>query len=376
MDKVKVLYINGGIMNRGGIESFMMNYFRHIDRNRVQIDFVVHGYEQGAYDDEIERLGGKIFRVPIKSRHPFRYKRELRKIFATGEYAIVHSHADAMSAWILKIAKQCGIPVRIAHSHNTDHLTTNRLKYYLNEMARQDICNQANVCFACSEAAGRWLFGEHKFTVIPNAIDLEKFKYDLETRKSIRMELGLSENQLVFGHVGRFDTQKNHEFLIGIFKHLYRDNDNCRLMLVGEGWKQEDIKKLVRYEGLEDGVLFLGMRSDVARLYNAMDCFVLPSLFEGLGIVLLEAQANGLPCFVSDTIPKAVSITDKIKFLPLKENVWIDTMSAFASDEIVSYDIKRNSSTLEQIQLAGYDIQLAAKHLENTYITLKKDMTT
>lgn len=364
MKTVNVLYINGGPMNRGGIESFMMNYFRRIDRERVQIDFVVHGYEKGAYDEEIEQRGGKIYHVPIKSKHPLAYKNELEKIFSNGRYSIVHSHADAMSCWILKIAKQCGVPVRIAHSHNTDHLTTNKLKYLVNEVARRNITKYATHCVACSEAAGKWLFGSHDFKVIPNAIDLGRFQYNKAVGEEIREELGIPKDTVVLGHVGRFDTQKNHEFLIRVFKRISQQNKKIALMLIGEGWNQPQIEAMVEQEKLEENVIFMGARDDVNRLYNAMDCFVLPSLFEGLPVVLLEAQGNGLNCVVSDAITREVDLTHTVSFLPLDEKVWAGALSEMKA-------IPRHDTT-KAIQDAGYDIRLAAKVLEDLYVELGK----
>lgn len=356
-------------MNRGGIESFMMNYFRHIDRKRVRIDFLVHGYQEGVYDKEIEQCGGKIYRVPTKSKHPLVYQKEIKKVFNSGKYSIVHSHADAMSCWILKMAKDCGIPVRIAHSHNTDHLTINKLKYFVNEVARKNITKYATQCFACSEAAGKWLFGSHDFRVIPNAIELEKFRYNSEIGEDIRKKLGISKDTVVFGHVGRFDTQKNHEFLIRVFKRMLQENKKVALMLIGDGWNQPRIEAMVQQEKLEKYVFFMGARDNVDQLYSAMDCFVLPSLFEGLGIVLLEAQGNGLECVVSDTIPREVDVTHTISFLPLDEEVWASALSKIK--------VIPRYNTAKAIQDAGYDIHLAAKKLENLYVELgnKKDNT-
>ena len=364
MKTVNVLYINGGPMNRGGIESFMMNYFRRINRERVQIDFVVHGYEKGAYDEEIEQRGGKIYHVPTKSKHPLAYQKELEKIFSNGRYSVVHSHADAMSCWILKIAKRCGIPIRIAHSHNTDHLTTNKLKYFVNEVARRNITKYATHCFACSEAAGKWLFGSHDFKVIPNAIDLERFQYKKAVGDEMREKLGIPKDTVVLGHVGRFDTQKNHEFLIRVFKRISQQNKKIALMLIGEGWNQPQIKAMVQQEKLEEQVIFMGAHDDVNQLYNAMDCFVLPSLFEGLPVVLLEAQGNGLNCVVSDTITREVDLTNTVSFLPLDEEVWTSALSEIK--------VTPRHHTTKPIQNAGYDIRLAAKELENLYVELGK----
>lgn len=356
---IYVLYVNGGIMNRGGIESFMMNYFRHIDRKRVHIDFLVHGYEKGAYDDEIIANGSLIYHVPVKSKHPFIYQKKLKEIFSSGKYQVVHSHLDAMSCWILKIAKKCSIPVRIAHSHNTDHLTTNKLKYWINEQARKKICKYTTINLACSQAAGKWLFGNSAFIVIPNAIEADKFKFNNEVRVQIRRELGISDNMIVLGHVGRFDTQKNHKFLIDAFYKASQYNKNLVLMLIGDGWMKKTIQEKVNQYKLNGKVLFLGTRNDVNYLYNAMDVYVFPSLFEGLSVVLVEAQTNGLHCVVSDRVSTEVNITNTIEFLPLNLDIWID--------KLLSEKQSQRFENEDTICNQGYEIVKAAKKLEDMY---------
>lgn len=359
---VKVLYVNGNIMRRGGIEAFMMNYFRNIDPAKVHIDFLVHGYGKGEFDDEIEAKGSKILHVPTKSKHPIKYVKELKKIFLTGEYDIVHSHVDAMSCWILKVAKKCGVKVRIAHSHNTDHLTTNRLKYAINEYARKNICKYATHCFACSEAAGRWLFGKNTFQVIPNAIECDKFRFSGILRKKTREEIGICDKNIVIGHVGRFDTQKNQGFLIDVFEELYQKNHNVRLLLIGDGWMKKSIEVMVREKKLQDVVNFMGSQKDVNNYYNAMDLFTLPSLFEGLGIVLLEAQINGLPAFASDVVPKEVVISDNVTFLPLDKQKWVS--------ELVESITMLDSRSDNYIDCEKYDIHRAASMLTEVYIDM------
>lgn len=363
MDRVvKVLYVNGNIMKRGGIEAFMMNYFRNIDPAKVHIDFLVHGYGKGEFDEEIQARGSRILHVPTKSKHPLKYVKELKKIFLTGKYDIVHSHVDAMSCWVLKVAKECGIRVRIAHSHNTDHLTTNRIKYAINEYARNNICRYATHRFACSEAAGRWLFGENAFQVIPNAIECDRFRFSEKLRKRMRKEIGFCDENIVIGHVGRFDTQKNQGFLIDVFEKLYQKNPNVRLMLIGDGWMKKSIEVSVREKKLQDVVSFMGSQKDVNNYYNAMDLFVLPSLFEGLGIVLLEAQINGLPAFASDVVPEEVVISDNVKFLPLDEKKWV--LELFESIAMVGNRIGN------YINCEKYDIRKAALMLTEIYIDI------
>lgn len=359
---MKILYINGGIMNRGGIESYMMNYFRNIDKELFHIDFLVHGYEKGAYDDEILSLGGKIFQVPVKSKHPILYKKELSKIFIEGKYDIVHSHIDAMSCVVLKIAKDCGVKVRVAHSHNTKHLTDNKAKYFLNEIARKNITRYTTHCCACSNLAGKWLFGDHKFKLIYNAIEIEKYIFNSTKRTEIRNSLNILPEDIVFGHVGRFDTQKNHEFLINVFSKIKSSVPNSKLLLVGDGWKIDIIKKMVGDLNLSNSVIFLGGVSNVEDIYNVMDCFVFPSLFEGLGIVLIEAQVNGLKSVVSEYVPKEVNVSDSIQFLPLCSETWLSEIEKIS--DYNRLDLK------DKVKDNGYEINSATLKLENYYLEI------
>lgn len=230
----RILYVNGGLMNRGGIESFMMNYYRHFDRTKIQIDFAVHDAGgEGYYDMEIESMGGRIFHLPKKSTHPFTYFRAVKRLIRKGGYKIVHTHMDAMGAWVLKAAMKCGVPVRIAHSHNTQHLTNNPVKLLFLERARKAINKYATIRMACSDAAGKWLFGNKPFTVIRNAIDVGKFAFNPAIRKEVRKEFGISDDEFLIGHVGRFDHQKNHLFLISAFSDFLKEQPKSRLMLVG-----------------------------------------------------------------------------------------------------------------------------------------------
>ena len=370
MEPIRVLYVNGGIMDRGGISAYMMNYYRHIDKTKIQIDFIVHGFEKGVFDDEIHAMGGTIYNVPIKSKDYFGNIKALRTIFNTGKYKIVHSHMDAMSLIVLREAKKCGILIRIAHSHNTEHLTNNKLKYFLNEIARKNIYRYATHMCACSELAGKWLFGEAmiksgKVKIIKNAIELEKYRFDTETRNKLRRELDL-EDKFVVGHVGRFDYQKNHMFLLEIFSELVKQKPNAKLVLVGDGHLRNKIEAKIQAAGLSDRVLLLGQRSDVSELLNVFDVFVLPSLFEGLPVVAIEAQANGLKCCLSNKITREASVTDKIKFLDIEGiKQWVEELSK-------KNDSNRTICEQKFIEL-GYEINGAAEKLCKMYTDLLKE---
>lgn len=360
---IRVLYVNGNILKRGGIESFMMNYYREFDKERIHVDFIVHGYEKGIYDDEILENGSIIYHVPTKSKHPIKYGRMLRKILTENHYDVIHSHLDAMSGWVLKIAKECGVPIRIAHSHNTDHLTTNKLKIIVNEYAKRQIPKSATHMLACSTEAGKWLFGTNEFKIAKNAILVEKFVFDSTVRNQVREEWKIEDNSVVLGHVGRFDYQKNQEFLLAVLKGLLAKGINAKLVFVGAGYEETGFLSLVQNEKLSEYVHFCGSRSDVDRLYNGFDIFVLPSRFEGLGIVAVEAQVNGLPCILSNQIPKVVKIGQNVSFCALETELWVNAISQLK---------KKRHNNIAAVKKAGYDIQEQAEWLTQYYESLVK----
>ena len=352
-------------MNRGGIESYMMNYYRHFDRSKIQIDFIVHdagGY--GYYDEEIKQMGGRIFVLPKKSTHPFTYIHQLKKILNNGEYKIIHTHMDAMGAWVLKAAKGCGIPVRIVHSHNTQHLTTNPIKLFFLEKARKNINKYATHRMACSNVAGKWLFGDEPFTVVHNAIEVEKFAFKIDERKRIREMYGVNEDEFLIGHVGRFDNQKNHSFLIDVFADVVKEKPNSKLMLVGEGHLMQNIKEKVSRLKLDNNVIFTGVRDDAYKYYNAFDTFVLPSLFEGLPVVSIEAQINGCKTFFSNTITKECILSPKASFISLDVARWVkgilNSINTADTLHVLDFDVTAS----------GYEIHHEAEKLQSLYIDL------
>lgn len=365
----RILYVNGGTMQRGGIESFMMAYYRNIDRKKVQIDFIVHGYDKGVYDEEILSLGGKIYNIPIKSKNILGNILKLRSIFKNNDYKLVHSHLDAMSTLVLKVAKECGIPIRIAHSHNINHLTNNRIKYIINEQSRKKINYYATDLFACSVPAGKWLFGDNQMDsgnvkIIKNAIEIEPYKYNEKIRDEIRKKLSISD-ELVLGHVGRFDYQKNHDFLIDVFYGFQQVHSNSILVLIGDGVLKDEIQDKITRLKINDKVRILGSRNDVNNLLNIFDVFLLPSKFEGLGISLIEAQANGLKCITSTNTPKEVNISQDLKFLGTDKNdikLWIE--------EILKLKNYIRSDNTEKLINAGYDIKNESVKLQKIYLDL------
>lgn len=349
-------------MNRGGLETMLMNYYRNIDRTKVQFDFLTHRpeNEKKDYDDEIRSLGGKIYHMPVLNPFSRNYMKCLDEFFKEHkEYKIVHSHLDCLSAYPLKMAKKNGVPVRIAHSHNTSQ--EKNLKYLIKDYSKKQIPKYATHLFACGREAGEWMFGKHKFQIMNNAIDAKKFIYNEEVRKQKRQELGL-DGKFVIGHVGRFNLQKNHEFLIRCFKDFAKSNKDAILILIGNGELQDKIKQQVKEYQIEDQVKFLGLREDIPQLLQAMDLFLFPSLFEGLPVTLVEAQAAGLPCVISDTITDEIMITDAISKVSLESDLekW--------NQAILKYKDMKRRNTMSEIEAHGFDIEKNARWLEEFYI--------
>ena len=269
----------------GGVESVVMNYYRNIDKSKVQFHFICDEDSTDIPYDEIEKLGGKVIVVPPYQKL-FKYQKELYKIFKENNYKIVHSHINALSVFPLRIAKKAGVPIRIAHSHSTSNKKEWK-KNIVKNILRPFSKLYANKFFACTKHAGEWLFGKKiierkELNVINNAIDLKKFEFNEKTREDLRKELGIKEDTLIIGHVGRFMKQKNHEFLIEVFKELIKKNDNSILMLIGQGPLLNDMKQKVRDLKIEDKVKFMGQVTDVEKYYNIMDVFLFPSIYEGL----------------------------------------------------------------------------------------------
>lgn len=352
-------------MDAAGIETLLMNFYRNIDRSKVQFDFLTHRSEEGFYDAEILHLGGKIYNVPpINPLNHNNYINALDTFFRVHkEYKIVHSHINTYSMYPLRAAMKAGIPVRIAHSHIAnvplDLKTPFRLytKFKLKDYSTHN--------FACSEMAGKWLFGNRaiykdNFKVINNSIDASKYQYNETIDKRIRGQMGLNGN-FVIGHIGRFNKQKNHFFLIEVFKEIHKRKPNAMLVLIGEGELKGAIEKKVEELNLTNNVLFAGVRSNVYELLQAMDIFIFPSLYEGLGIVAVEAQAAGVPCLVSDEVPKEAFLTDLIKSKSLSSGA-----IEWAEDAIKLGDYKKQNTLLE-IMNAGFDILEQSKELETFY---------
>lgn len=347
-------------MDRGGLESMLMNYYRNIDREKIQFDFLVHRQERAAFDDEIEALGGRIYRLPRLVPWSKSYLSVLNRFFAehTG-YKVVHVHQDCLSSVILKAAKQHNVPVRIAHSHNANQ--DKNLKYPIKLWYKRSIPEYATNLFACGKDAGDWMFGGASYQIINNAIDVAAYSYGPTKHQEMRRQLDLTD-ELVIGHVGRFNPQKNHPFLLDIFAALLKKEPNAVLLLVGGGEGMLKIQAKTQELGIAEHVRFLGVRSDVADLMQTMDVFVFPSLYEGLGIALVEAQAAGLPCVVSDTIPHEAYLTDLVdsEKLSAPEEKW--------AEKILAKRAIPRTDRREEIAAHGFDITTEAVKLQEFYL--------
>lgn len=372
MKKVKVLYFVDRML-RGGIQSLVIDWVSRFDKNTIQVDFLLlDDGKEHELEDDLKKLGCTIYklnRIWIKNPLDFiKMDKALKTFFKEhNDYKIVHLHSTSKNYLVLKYAQKYNIPIRIAHSHNINFQTTSILKKAAGNILKKSLIKYSTNYFACAKVAGEWLFNSEivqsqKFMVIHNAIDFEKFKYNKNDREIIRKEFNIGEDQLVIGNVGRFSNQKNHQFLIDIFYEIKKKKNNAKLMLVGTGELEKEIKNKVQKLHLEKDVIFTGFRKDVNKLMQAMDVFLMPSLHEGLPVVGMEAQASGLPCFMSkDVITEEVKIADNLYFISL-----ISPASEWA-EEILNKDLSRKDN-YNQFKEAGYFIEDTVKTLTNFYL--------
>ena len=364
---IKVLVLDT-VMDRGGAETMIMNYMRNINREEISFDFLTNRDYRAAYEDEIESLGGKVYHMcPQLPGHFRQYKKEMKEFLKDHpEYKIIHSNLEERSYLPLKVAKKMGVPVRISHAHNRplgfDIKTL--VRYYF----RWRLKKVNTHMFACGYEAGDWLYGKKnrdKVILMNNAINAKEYSYAKEKSLKMKKKLGV-EGKTVIGHVGRFFAQKNHSFLIDIFKSIHDKDSNTVLLLVGGGELDDalmnQMKDKVKSLGLESCVQFLGVREDVADILQAFDLFLLPSLFEGLPVTMIEAQAAGLPCVISDRVPIQCDITGNTRVVSLEESIyrW--------AEEILNYVKEYNrKNTFDQVKSAGFDIKENVKWLEDFY---------
>lgn len=359
-EPVRVAQVVGKMVG-GGVEAVVMNYYRHINRGKVQFDFLVDSDSTLVPRDEIESLGGRVFEIP-PYQHVAEYQRELQRLFKQEGWKIVHSHINALSVFPLRAAKKAGVPVRIAHSHSTSgrgEYAKNALKAVLKTQSNRYPTHR----FACSKFAGEWLFGSSsQFVVMRNAVDLSVFAPDDEDRLRTRRSLGVADGQLLIGHIGRFTEQKNHSYLLNIFDQVLKIRNDAVLVLVGSGPLVEQIKDQADCLGISHSVRFLGTRSDAASLYRAFDVFCLPSLYEGLPMVGVECQASHTPILASDTVTSETAVTSMMQFESLSSSCikWAERLIELSTEVFAPGD---------DAGLQVFEINAAARVLLDCYMT-------
>lgn len=363
-EPIRVLHVLTG-MGSGGAEAFLMNMYRNIDRSQVQFDFLLCSSEN-IYAEELNNLGSRVYQIPKYTQHPIHNKQATQIFFHEHSYSIIHVHANAlMNITPLIEAKRAGVPVRIMHSHSTS--LKHKILQPLHQINKRLLHRWCTDRLACSDAAGKWMF-PNDFVTIHNAINLEQFSYCTEDRSAVRQELGIPDGTFVIGHVGRFLPVKNHKFLFAVFQNVLMYNPNSILVLIGNGPLEQDIKSLAVQFKISDRILFLGVRKDVGRIMNALDTFILPSIYEGLGIAAIEAQANGLSVLCSDAIPKEAIITERVRQLPLTAGVECWARELLCSD-------KKRESTYQALVAAGYDIHTEAHKLQEFYLNKSQELS-
>ena len=344
-------------MDTGGAETFLMKLYRNIDKSKIQMDFCINDPKTGLYEAEIQSMGGKIYRIPSKSDNLKEFRKQLFSIVKDNGYKyVLRVTSNTMGFMDLKIAKAAGATVCAARSSNSSdgegiksklaHITGGLLyKKYV------------DVKIAPSDLAAKYTFGKKAFNkgrvqILHNGLDLDLYKFDPKANEQIRKELGIKKDAAVIGHIGRFDKQKNHDFLIDIFSAIKQQNQNAVLLMVGVGPLKKDIAEKVAALNLSDSVIFAGQREDIPKLLSAMDLFVFPSFYEGMPNTVLEAQANGLSCIISDSITKDAAVTNLVQYVSLNNTAqfWAD---------LAIKSIQKHQDTAKVFIQAGYDIQSA-----------------
>lgn len=361
---IRVLQMLGSL-NVGGSQTLMLGIYRSIDRAQIQFDIVLDHPDETYFAEDFKALGARIYTMPaFRGTNAGEIRRDWNNFFYTHpEYRVLHSHVRSYASLYLPIARAHGLKT-IIHSHNTSN--GSGAAALVKDALQKPLRFQADVLMACSTEAGRWLYGEkacrsERFVFLPNAVDMRRFAPDQAVRESMRRELGL-EGRLVVGHVGRMEAAKNHSFLLDVFKAVKQKRPDAALLLVGEGSLQREIAQKAVQLGVAEDVIMTGNRSDVPALLNAMDLFCFPSLWEGLPVTLIEAQAAGLPCIISDAITHDVDVSPLVTRLP-PENA-----ARWADELLEPIHLRRDASAY--LRRSGFDVQTAADTLSELYLRL------
>ncbi|MFA5687386.1 MAG: glycosyltransferase family 1 protein [Bacilli bacterium] len=362
MKKIRVLQIIGS-MEVGGAETMLMNIYREINKEVIQFDFFLNSDKEGFYEKEIKSLGGKIYKTKPKSKHPIKYIKDLKSLLKINQYDVAHIHASSTKNFLpLKILNSCGVKKTIYHSHSSKGINAVIQKFFQNSVVRN-----STIKIACSDLAASWMYGSKakEAHIVFNPIDVNKFKYSQKDREDIRNLLNINGKK-VFVHVGRFNKQKNHKFLIEIFYEINKIDNNTILLLIGEGLEENKIREQVKDLKLLGKVMFLGIKEDVFRYLSASDLFIMPSFIEGLPVTIVETQANGLPSLLSNTITKDIQQTNLVTYLPLSETAinWAtQALKLVKHNELNDRTLYTNK--IEKI----FDAKVIVKQLEKIYLS-------
>ena len=368
---VKVLYFVDRML-RGGIQSLVIDWVSRFDKSKIHVDFLLlDDGKKYELEDTLKDLGCNVYKLKgIWINTPLDFVREAKALDSFfkdhHDYKVVHLHSSSKNYLVLKYAKKYDINMRIAHSHSTNFMTNNGLKRIVGNYLKNGLRKYSTHYFACSNDTGKWLFGNKilandRFRVIHNSIDINNFSLNMEKRKIVRKELNYEESDIVIGHIGRFIKLKNHIFLVNLLKELNQNNNRYKLLLIGTGELECEIKQKVKELGLEEYVCFLGFTNKVYEFVQAMDIFILPSYYEGFPVSVVEAQASGLPCFISDVVTKEVMINDNVFFLSLNKPI------EYWCNEIRKCSLKREDKSII-LKKMKYDINDIAKSLELFYL--------
>ena len=343
----------------GGLTSVMMNYWRAMDKTGLSFDFASTNQIDALLNDEISKEESRYYQLPPR-KQALKYFNALRKL--SKGYDVVHVHANSATAVLeLMAAKMAGVPKRIHHNH-----TSKTQHPYLNKLLHPLFLRMFTDAVACSYPAGEWLFGKGNFIVLPNAIDIDKYKFNPTSRNLIREEFGIKSGEFVIGHIGKFMDAKNHEFLIKVFANYHSTHPSTRLLLVGDGGWRPKVEKWVAESGCADAIILAGLRSDIPAIVQAFDVFVFPSIYEGLPLTTLEAQASGLPCLISSNVTKAVNIGRDVVMKDLDDGIgsWSEAIDYF------DYNMSREDRCNQNCKLiteARFNINVVANELVGLY---------
>ena len=361
-EKIRILYI-ANMNSDSGVACFLMNFLREFDMKKLYVDFICWDKREDNFFDEINKIGGRVFLVANYKKNPIRFISDIHTIVKNGNYDVIHGHEAIMSLPALRYGKKYLVPVRIAHSHSVGMVSA--LKEFIVKVGRRYFRKYCTDLMACSQMAGDYLFGKEFFeeqgVIVHNAITASRYQFDPVIRQCMREKIGVG-NEKVIGHVGRFNANKNHKFLVEVFNKIVEKELNAKLLLIGDGETMPDIKKEAKKLGIIDQIIFLGVQKNVSEWMQAIDVFVFPSFNEGLGIVLIEAQASGLCCCCSDTIPEEAKCSKNMKFISLNDSPekWAET--------ILQMECGDRTCGVENIRNAGYYVQTEGSKLQEFYL--------